>query len=80
MASGSQRATRSVELRAGEFGNTGGQYVEYPSLESISGRWEGKPGSMHCDGVRFFDIGLGCIIASHVLSHIIDESINKADT
>ena len=42
MASGSQRVIRSVELGAGEFDDAGGQYVEYPGLESISGRWEGK--------------------------------------
>ena len=32
MASGSQRVIRSVELRAGEFDDAGGQYVEYPGL------------------------------------------------
>lgn len=70
MALGSQRAIKSAELRVGRFNITGGQQIEYPGLESISGRWEGKRDSMHCDGVRVVNIGLGCIIANHVLSHI----------
>ncbi len=68
-----------MELRAREFVNTGREYVEYPGVESISGRWEGKRNNTHCGGVLFLNIGLGCIIASHVLSHLIDESINNAD-
>ena len=79
MASGSQQAIRSVELRAGEFDNAGGQYIEYPGLESISGRWEGKRTT--CTATAFgFSIAAWGVLSPAVYSHVIDESINNADT